>query len=113
MPCSSVWPSDFAENGTLSVLMLSDEITYTEKKAVGGRMLTFGSAYELYTDDEEFLVIPYRQIVESLPETTQEIAREYDLKCYVANNGLYLDAVPAYVMEDTYGVEGIGTLNNA
>ncbi|OLA28183.1 MAG: hypothetical protein BHW25_00055 [Faecalibacterium sp. CAG:82-related_59_9] len=56
-------------------------------------MLTFGSAYELYTDDEEFLVIPYRQIVESLPETTQEIAREYDLKCYVANNGLYLDAV--------------------
>ena len=58
-------------------------------------------------------MIPYRQIVESLPETTQEIAREYDLKCYVANNGLYLDAVPAYVMEDTYGVEGIGTLNNA
>ena len=111
--CMKIYREYFAEKGSLSGLKHTDEITYTEKKAVGGRMLTFGSAYELYTDDEEFLVIPYRQVVESLPETTQEIAREYDLKCYVANNGLYLDAVPAYVMEDTYGVEGIGTMNNA
>ena len=111
--CMKIYGDYFAEKGSLSGLKHTDEITYTEKKTVGGRMLTFGSAYELYTDDEEFLVIPYRQIVESLPETTQEIAREYDLKCYVANNGLYLDAVPAYVMEDTYGVEGIGTVNNA
>ena len=111
--CMKLYREYFAEKGSLSDLKHTDEITYSEKKAVGGRMLAFGAAYGLYTDDGEFLVIPYRQTVESLPETTQEIAREYEIKCYVANKGLYLDAVPAYVMEDAYVSDEIGTLDNA
>ena len=40
--CMKIYREYFAEKGSLSGLKHTDEITYTEKKDVGGRMLTFG-----------------------------------------------------------------------
>lgn len=93
----------------------TEEISYTKEKYVEGRTLSFGMPYKFHPEtgfylkeNEDFLVIPYNQITKKLVDT----AKEYELKCYVENQGLYLRPISDSIAKDIPEINEAGTLES-